>query len=440
MKYIALILSYIFGFAAAFSIIGFVSVSIGVEESLAPYFININVIYEDIITQLIARDIGQVLYIIIFILLSSFLYSLYQRQKKKKKNISSHTEINGPYILYLRSFSEDRTTRKQVSLTDARSEEEILVEVLSDIAPVYAIGDPKDKKMPVGATRIYVEDSQWKETVSIMAEKAVAVVLRLGKTDSFWWEVDMVLKHIPLHKIMFIIPESKSFNNIAQLYNILLELNIKPSSLNLTTEHKSNGSISSILFFDNEGKPKTSEIHIRKFTRIMISYENIIRNALNPFRAIFGLSQIKNRTISRARLASAALIVGISVLTGFKVRNEIQLIENQSISLPENTTGVENASIISHADHLASECAYICIDDDKASHVGKKLGLYIATLSPDEIKLFHEQFDKSLAEQIAIIPDLAELSHEELTALIELVQFEYDRLFDMFTEQNKSEN
>ena len=166
----------------------------------------------------------------------------------------------------------------------------------------------------------------------------------------------------------------------------------------------------------------------------MISYENIIRNALNPFRAQFGLSQIKNRTISRARLATAALILGISILTGFKVRNEIQLIENQFNS------EVENASIISHAEHLASELASVCIDEDKVSHVGKKLGIYITTLSPDEIKLFHEQFDKSLAEQLAISLDLAELSHEELTALIELVQFEFDKVFDTFTEQNKSKN
>lgn len=91
------------------------------------------------------------------------------------------------------------------------SEEEVLVSVLSDIAPVYAIGDPKDKKMPLGTSRIYIDDEHWKSTVIDMMNRAVVVVLRLGKTDSFWWKVETAVKNISLDKVMFVVPESKIY-------------------------------------------------------------------------------------------------------------------------------------------------------------------------------------------------------------------------------------
>ena len=181
--------------------------------------------YFNIKTQLIGQDIGSILLIIVCIILSSFFYYLYRRLNKKKKDTFDKDSISAPFVLYLRSFVDDKTTKKRISIfNDVRTEEEVLVSVLSDIAPVYAIGDPKDKKMPLGASRIYVDDKHWKSTVIDMMNRAVVVVLRLGKTDSFWWEVETAVKNISLDKVMFVVPESKTFSNVATLYKILLNL------------------------------------------------------------------------------------------------------------------------------------------------------------------------------------------------------------------------
>jgi len=125
----------------------------------------------------------------------------------------------------------------------------MLIDSFSDIAPVYAIGNPADKKMPYGATRIYVDDAIWKNTVEKLSQNAEIVILRLGQTNNFWWEVNMALKKVPIEKIVFVIPWSKNFNNVLILYKILLEHNIDISALNVSVDKTRYGSISSVLFF-----------------------------------------------------------------------------------------------------------------------------------------------------------------------------------------------
>lgn len=266
--------------------------------------------YSEIEWQLIGQDFGPIIIAALCIILFAYFYSLYHRLSKKKKDTLNKDNINGPFMLYLRSFTDDAATRKNTSLlTDVRSEEEVMVEVLTDIAPVYAIGDPKDKKMPLGASRIYVDDEHWKSAVMDMAQKASAVILRLGKTDNFWWEVEMTIKSIPIEKILFVVPESKTFSNVATLYKILLENNIDIRQLDINIEKKLRGSISSVLYFDRNGKAQTAEVKIVRFTSLFISYENMLHNTLVDFRAKFGLSTKRKQSIRVARILQVLLIV-----------------------------------------------------------------------------------------------------------------------------------
>lgn len=191
-----------------------------------------------------------------------------------------------------------------------------MVAVLTDIAPVYAIGNPEDKKMPLGASRIYVDDEHWKSTVMEMLQKASVVVLRLGKTDSFWWEVEMAVKSISVEKILFVVPESKTFGNVATLYKILLENGIDISRLDIHIEKKLRGSISSVLYFDKEENAQTAEIKIARFTRLLISYENVLRNTLAGFRTKFGLSTRRQLPIKIARMLQILFIIYI-LFVGF---------------------------------------------------------------------------------------------------------------------------
>lgn len=277
MKYISAFFAVIFGLIAFVYTIGYFEMIFGlISPTEIPVALEGTLEYFNIKTQLIGQDIGSILLIIVCIILSSFFYYLYRRLNKKKKDTFDKDSISAPFVLYLRSFVDDKTTKKRISIfNDVRTEEEVLVSVLSDIAPVYAIGDPKDKKMPLGASRIYVDDEHWKSTVIDMMNRAVVVVLRLGKTDSFWWEVETAVKNISLDKVMFVVPESKTFSNVATLYKILLNHNIDIKNIDINIEKKNQGSISSFLYFDNNGQAVTHEVKTPQFTRLILSYENI---------------------------------------------------------------------------------------------------------------------------------------------------------------------
>lgn len=312
MKIIAKILALIFGLAVALVLSVFViQIPFGMlEEPEIPVVIEGSAEYYDAIGYITGYYTGPIILLVISVVLFAFFSSLAHRLSKKKKDTLHTSDINDPFVLYLRSFKDDRTTRKTTSLvSDLKTEEETLVDVLSDIAPVYAIGDPTDKKMPLGASRVYVDDSHWKSTVTELMKRAVVVVLRLGETDSFWWEVETALKTIPVDRLLFIIPQNKTFDNVAILYNILLEHNIDIKKLKISVAKKSRGSISSFLYFDKDGNAIAKEVKIPRLSRIILSYEKIMRNNLIGFMQKFGLGKHFKTSIVLGRIVLALFIV-----------------------------------------------------------------------------------------------------------------------------------
>lgn len=331
MKYVFATLAGLFGLIAFLFTVGYFEMFLGfTTPTEIPIVVEGTLEYYETEAQLVGQDVFTIVLIIICVVLSSYFFSLYRKFNKKKKDTFDKDNIKPPFVLYLRSFIDDKTTKKRISsFNDVRSEEEVLVEVLSDIAPVYAIGDPKDKKMPLGASRIYVDDDHWKSTVIDMMNKAAVVVLRLGKTDSFWWEVETAVKRIPLEKVMFVVPESKTFSNVATLYKILLEHNIDIKYLDVNIEHKKQGSISSFLYFDKNGQAVTQEVKTPRFTRMVLSYENILRNTLSGFREKYGLSTNRKRSVRWARILEILLIFFIVFIGTAKLFRDLTFLKYQ---------------------------------------------------------------------------------------------------------------
>lgn len=311
MKYLFVFFSFIFGLIALALTVGYFEMILGIiTPTEIPIAIEATSEYLDIKAQLIGQDVFTLVVIIICFIMCSFFGSLYHRRNLRKKDTFDTNRIKGPFVLYLRSFYDDKLTQKRISfINDIRSEEEVLVSVMSDIAPVYAIGDPKDKKVPLGASRIYVDDEHWKSTVIDMMNRASVVVLRLGKTDSFWWEVETAVKNISLDKILFIVPQSKTFDNVAILYKILTEHNVGIQELNISIEKKNQGSISSFLYFTQNGQAVINEVKIPRLMRICVSYEDVLRNTLKEFRSKYGLKTNHIRTIKWARLSEILIII-----------------------------------------------------------------------------------------------------------------------------------
>lgn len=305
--------------------------------------------------------------IIVFTVITMWLQSINHRLGKKKKSTLKKEDIQGPFILYLRSFVDDANTQKSTNtLSDITSEEEALVEVLSDIAPVYAIGDPKDEKSPLGASRLYVSDDEWKNTVEYLAQRAQVVVLRLGSTDSFWWEVRMALNKIDKQKILFVIPESDTLDSILVLSNYLHEQNVDMTKVKTSVAKKQFGSISSFIYFDEKGDACSSNFVAYKFTSLVLSYANMLRSSLADFRKRFGLvteaPKVRKLRCLQVLIIAYFFIIGAmhmfsdSITLNIASKNTIEVLQNDIESVNKTLPKEEGMGIVWQSMNMDEEC------------------------------------------------------------------------------------
>lgn len=134
-----------------------------------------------------------------------------------------------PPVVYLRSFKDDRDSSVNTSKNyfplwrllhpiklwasplntfDTRTDEEIMADVLRTIGPVIGIGRPGEKLPQLGAARLYVSNEEWQQTVHGFLDQAGLVVLRLGKTPGFFWEVEQSARKIDPTRLLLLVPLS----------------------------------------------------------------------------------------------------------------------------------------------------------------------------------------------------------------------------------------
>ncbi len=120
-----------------------------------------------------------------------------------------------PPLLYLRSFAADAglTDRWQDFLAllfaGIRYEtyETSLAKAVADLGPLVAVGQPGEMLPPLGSARLYVRHDRWQQVVGELAEKAQLIVLRVGRTEGFWWEVRHLAAAGLLEKVVFYLPK-----------------------------------------------------------------------------------------------------------------------------------------------------------------------------------------------------------------------------------------
>lgn len=318
MKILFAILTFVFGLITAIFLGGTISsiLEISGHEWVLPIALEGTLDFFDAQCYIFGETIGYLLWSISSYILFAIFLSQFHKYNRRKKATLNHNDIKGPFILYLRSFIDDKTTSKNPYIgINTKSEEEHLVASLSDIAPVYAIGDPKDTEMPNGASRIYVDDEHWKSVVEELSNRALLVVLRLGKTDSFWWEVEMATQKLPIQKIVFIVPHHKTMESITTLSNILTSHAIDCKISNLDIKKRRRGSISSIIYFDEQNQMQVKQVRMYRFTSLFISYETVIKNALDAVRQKFGCTPNHKLPVRKARTTETGLLAILLLFT-----------------------------------------------------------------------------------------------------------------------------
>jgi TM2 domain-containing membrane protein YozV len=117
-------------------------------------------------------------------------------------------------VVYLRSFRQDDDRLvpiyfRLLMFFVAINFEQILAAILSPVGPFVAIGRPAEDVPELGAARMYFPDDQWREQICAFMERARLVVIRLGTTDSIWWEVEHAIRTVDPARLILVMVESR---------------------------------------------------------------------------------------------------------------------------------------------------------------------------------------------------------------------------------------
>jgi hypothetical protein len=114
-----------------------------------------------------------------------------------------------PPVLYLRSFDDDAApdmTESVIPFAPVETIETRLSQVFRPIGPVVSIGRPGERLPEIGASRLYVSDDVWQQAVIHFLQRAVAVVILVGRSTGVTWEIETTLLTVPRERILFVFP------------------------------------------------------------------------------------------------------------------------------------------------------------------------------------------------------------------------------------------
>ena len=120
-----------------------------------------------------------------------------------------------PDVLYLRSFQTDPSTAYQNITAGWTTEEEDLGKVLRPFGDMVAIGQPGERLPVPGATRMYANQSEWKQVVLGSMQSAPLVIIRAGNSPGLLWEMGQAVRTLKPERLLIFVLNIK-----VQEYNL----------------------------------------------------------------------------------------------------------------------------------------------------------------------------------------------------------------------------
>jgi hypothetical protein len=106
-------------------------------------------------------------------------------------------------VLFLRSFREDQRLLKPPAKSliarmlrlenRRRTLDEIVLDAASPVGPVIALGAPDEKITPLGAARLYADDTAWQNVVRSLADRSRAIIICIEEGGGILWELEHLL-------------------------------------------------------------------------------------------------------------------------------------------------------------------------------------------------------------------------------------------------------
>ena len=106
-------------------------------------------------------------------------------------------------VLFLRSFREDQRLleppakslmARMLRLKNRRRTlDEIVLDAASPVGPVIALGAPDERITPLGAARLYADDTEWQNVVRSLADRSRVIIIYIEEGEGILWELEHLL-------------------------------------------------------------------------------------------------------------------------------------------------------------------------------------------------------------------------------------------------------
>jgi hypothetical protein len=119
-------------------------------------------------------------------------------------------------VLILRQFGDDFLESGRMSLGGSPTFEHFIAGELNRIGPVVAIGRPGERLQPLGASRDYLVERDWRGAVGTTIAAAALVVFVLGDSESLLWEFRTTVETRGKRRALIIVPPLRDRDELAR--------------------------------------------------------------------------------------------------------------------------------------------------------------------------------------------------------------------------------
>lgn len=129
------------------------------------------------------------------------------------------------FVLFLRGFDDDDYSAMPDLKKDNFenfSEYGFMSLLGSEGVTACAIGMTKEADSPIGAKRIYVDDSSWKDDVNELMEKSEIIYILVRDKVNCIWEIEKSLTY--LNKVNFIVDDVQAYKNVRNTLKSRIDL------------------------------------------------------------------------------------------------------------------------------------------------------------------------------------------------------------------------
>ena len=109
-------------------------------------------------------------------------------------------------VLILRQFRDDFLESGKMSFGGRPTFEHFVAAELNRLGPVVAIGRPGERVQPLGASRDYLDNVDWRGPVGTTMVDAALVVLILGDSESVLWEFRTAIETRGKMRTLIVVP------------------------------------------------------------------------------------------------------------------------------------------------------------------------------------------------------------------------------------------